>query len=928
MSTLRKTACLLITIICCIGVSHVYGQKVSTSDFRVLSQPADRDVPFDITDEGVVKPVEFGADLAWASEQNFRRVILFTGKDRVAIVRGSFQPTHALVNGELHQEQLDDLNYRINLINRYAGSGTRLTLNSDHPSVDSWYVGNAANWEALIQVTAEHFIDAGHEVITIAPFNEPDYWQTGQGTIQDFFNITLRLRQNSFFDDMRISGGNTLNNDVALEWYNYLVPAGVDEGNTHQLAGSFDTYAAFFEAVRANGHHATADEMHNVMDAIVGQEYGLQTGIWWGPAELARGELATAMDGARIGYAEHRPNWTAAAVYRREDGKVQAFCGESERQAVTTTYKYISKDRPVFYDGKGPMYEFVLEMPGAPNASYYQDPAYHSNAERVINITWGADIQPVIDGQYVLVNRNSGMVMETSGTNQGAGIRQANHSGSSSQLWNVTPVSSRIGGDFSYYHVKPSFDNNLTLDIINFSLDDGAGIQLYGSTNSGNQQWYLDYAEDGWFYIRSRESSYCLEVSNASTVSGTKIVQGRPDGSEAQQWRLIPVDAAFEFTAPYENNSLEATGQPESIMLEWSTNPETDIKGYTILRSEQADGEYWTIATNVNANILVDNTIDVGKEYFYKLRVEDYSLNRTTSTDVVSAAATGEDGLVLHYEFEETLIDSSPQLFNAIASDEITYAAGKIGDLSASLGANNEYIQLPATIVDYNEITIAAWVKWDGGNADQKIFDFGNGPEERMYLTPSSAGGQLQFSIVANGSSDDIIAESLQSDEWVHIAITINELASWLYINGEEKVVKLLSNNPADFNPVINYIGKSHNATDPVFNGSIDDFRIYNYLMEPDEVVQLAGNAEPILAVEDLKFSVYPNPVHELINISGVSDASQVMLYTINGSGVFNQSIKSDNIQLNVSQLPAGVYVLKVIAGDVVKTRKILIDHH
>lgn len=36
--------------------------------------------------------------------------------------------------------------------------------------------------------------------------------------------------------------GNTLNSDQALPWYNYLKDQ-LDEGNTHQLAGSFDNFA-------------------------------------------------------------------------------------------------------------------------------------------------------------------------------------------------------------------------------------------------------------------------------------------------------------------------------------------------------------------------------------------------------------------------------------------------------------------------------------------------------------------------------------------------------------------------------------------------------------------------------------------------------------------------------------------------------------
>ena len=159
-----------------------------------------------------------------------------------------------------------------------TGPDTKVALNCDHPHVDDYYVGNAEHWAQLIDLTAQRFQEAGREVVSVAPFNEPDYTATGQGTIEDFKNIAAELKKNPRFDNIRISGGNTLNTDQALPWYNYLKEY-LDEGNTHQLAGTFDNYAAFYETVRANGDYATNDELHNVMEAIVGVEYGLQTGI-------------------------------------------------------------------------------------------------------------------------------------------------------------------------------------------------------------------------------------------------------------------------------------------------------------------------------------------------------------------------------------------------------------------------------------------------------------------------------------------------------------------------------------------------------------------------------------------------------------------------------------------------------------------------
>ena len=102
-----------------------------------------------------------------------------------------------------------------------------------------------------------------------------------------------------------------------------------------------------------------------------------------------------------------------------------------------------SKDRDVFYDGHGPQREYTVTTTGG---SGYQTAA-HRNAERVVNITWGADVPPPINGRNYVVNRNSSKVMEvaSASTASGANIQQNAYSGGTHQQWDVTPLASSIG---------------------------------------------------------------------------------------------------------------------------------------------------------------------------------------------------------------------------------------------------------------------------------------------------------------------------------------------------------------------------------------------------------------------------------------------------------------------------------------------------
>ncbi len=901
------------------NILKINAQTPPETNYFTAQPIPQRSIFFDVMDSGVKKPIIWGLDLAWLSESNIRRGIAFMGADRVDVVRASFQPTHPLVNGELQFAQTRDLDTRLNLIN-LTGQTTQVALNCDHPSVDPWYLGNAANWAALIDATTKRVQDRGRTVVSVAPFNEPDFgWgqYTGQNGMSDFFNIAGELRKNTRFDNIRISGGNTLNTDQALPWYNYLKTR-IDEGNTHQLAGSFDNYANFYKTVTANGHHGTNDELHNVMEAMVGVEYGMKTGIWWGTAEYARGEFVKASDGERLGYAEHRPNWTAASVYRNLDGKIQLFGGTSERQASTTIYRFVSKDKDLYFDGYGPQREYTMTLPGG---SGYQNG--QTNAERVVNISWGDDIQPIIDGKYILVNRNSGKVMEIAlgSTSAGANVQQNAFNGTPQQYWNVTPVDSRIGGDFSYFSII-SPHSSKSLDIKDWSLSNGGNIMMWDDTKGGNQQWYMEYVEDGWFYIRSRHSAKCIEVANASTSNGANIYQWDKDGDKNQQWRFIPVDAAVEFEAPSAPIGLEAAGNSESVKLSWSPNFEPDILGYNIYCSETAGGPYNTIARNVKSNSFVDNRPTISGNYFYKIKAVDKSLNQSEFSSEIMTSTTGAPDLVLNLNFENNLTDNTINSNNSSSIGTVSYV-DRINDNKALVfNGYNAFVQLPPNVANQQEITVASWIYWRGLSSWQRIFDFGNGENEYMFLTPRSGNGQMRFAMKNGGNEEQLNTTSaLTMNKWIHVAVTIDSESVKLYLDG---VLNAESNaftiNPLQFKPALNYIGRSQ-FSDPLFNGFIDDFRIYNYALSASEIEKISSLTSGIdntYTENERYLSLFPVPANERLNISYSSNDSnletKISVVDISGKVVISEQLDLvDSIySLDVSQLNEGIYIFRL----------------
>ena len=825
---------------------------------------ADRTLTFDTRDEGVKLPIRWGMDAQWISTENVRRGIAFIGKENLSALRVGYQPTSALVGDTaLAQARISDLNRRINIARLMGKPELILGCDPQDGNVHTYFTqngrANADRWAKAIIVTMKAFQKAGFTFTTVSPFNEPDYgW--GQGTREDFRNI-CKVLTTDYADEMkgiRLSGGNTLNDDVASEWYNYLKPY-ITEGCTHQLAGDFNHYANFFKEVRANGDYATADELHNVMEAMVGVEYGMQTGIWWGFDSRARGEFCRASFGDRLAYAENRNAWSAAAVYRNTlDNRIEAFAGTSERQAKNSSYLFVCRDRSVYFDGIGPTHSFKLDMPGG---NGYQ--SGQTNAERVIDITWGEDVPSApIDGTYIVMNKCSRCVLslENGSTASGTNIVQGTNKSALHQQWVVTPADTRVGGDFSF-HSFLNAANGYAMDVWNWSLDNGGDVRSFNGSNGTNEQWFLQYAGDGWYYIRSRYSNLCLGVTGR--VAPGNVQQSTfTEGDEKIMWRFLPVDAKCEVVAPKTPAGVQAEALPTAVKLSWDANDEEDLAGYIVVRGESngsGELEWNTIARRLTATTFVDNDVAPSQEYVYKVQALDRSENRSAFSEGITATASGERAMVAQWQFDSTPQDDSGNERTALLSASgatFSKIQKKSGEKALYLNGSG-YVQLPSGIAGSHDITVCLWMNWYGTNAGnrQRVFDFGSGTDEYMYFTVSN-GSHPRFAIKARGGEEQGLdggSPTMFSMKWHHVAITMGDDGVTLFVDGRQEAHSDdITLRPDDIHPVMNWIGRSQSPSDPLMKAYIDDVRIYNYALTADELQEvMAGTADGISPMEE-----------------------------------------------------------------------------
>jgi len=218
-------------------------------------------------------------------------------------------------------------------------------------------------------------------------------------------------------------------------------------------------------------------------------------------------------------------------------------------------------------------------------------------------------------GQYRIVNRNSGKVMDVpaSSTADHALIKQYTWNGGNNQRFTITNLGR---GEYRIVNVN----SGKSLDNPSSSRTVGTNIIQYTNNSNFSQKWNIIACKDGYYrFVSVNTLGKTLGISGASTANSAGVVLSLFNFANDQQWQLVSASAAAASTG-------EALLQEEGSALERSTSDQ--LEAYPIpFKDKVTLAVSLTQETNVNIGMFFPTSGEKIKEYsFEKLAPGNHQL--------------------------------------------------------------------------------------------------------------------------------------------------------------------------------------------------------------------------------------------------------------------------------------------------------------
>ncbi|KON86870.1 hypothetical protein AF332_08665 [Sporosarcina globispora] len=259
--------------------------------------------------------------------------------------------------------------------------------------------------------------------------------------------------------------------------------------------------------------------------------------------------------------------------------------------------------------------------------------------------------------------------------------------------------------------------------------------------------------------------------------------------------------------------------------------------------------------------------------------------------------------------------DSIKNGFNATLHGSAAYDKTDKMEGSASLslnGADGNYASTDLVSNKKNNLTLTAWVKWNGATSgSQQILSNGDGRTNGYSIVLDHDKGD-KVSIAINGQTILGSQTALTPGQWTNITAARRSGTWELYING--KSTPVTNNTTAPSTPTTGtYIGADSRGQQS-FNGLIDAVRVYNQALSTDQIMAMANETSNV-KLQSIEITKLPTKLNYLY-------ADALLLNGLVVTGTYSdgttkvENVTGDHITgFDSSTLKEGVAVTVTVGG-------------
>ncbi|MFC1781499.1 LamG-like jellyroll fold domain-containing protein [Planctomycetota bacterium] len=206
--------------------------------------------------------------------------------------------------------------------------------------------------------------------------------------------------------------------------------------------------------------------------------------------------------------------------------------------------------------------------------------------------------------------------------------------------------------------------------------------------------------------------------------------------------------------------------------------------------------------------------------------------------------------------------DSTGNGLDGTLSGDASWVEGLFGS-ALELDGIGDHVEMPPVGINSNTVTMTAWIKRNGPQTDSSGIFFQRDIPASTAPLGLMFNDEFEVDYIWNNNSQELFWKSrlgVANNEWTFVALVVEPNQVTIYVN-ENTAVNQVDNKVQNFTAPL-YIGWDNYKDNRHFNGQIDDVRIYDHSLKPEEIQVVmtgAGTGE--------EFASIPNPENESANV-------------------------------------------------------------